>query len=164
MLSQIKKILYATDLSKNSAYAFYCAVDMAKKYESTIVILHIIEPMSAKTFGTLTERVQHDQQVTSVQVIQNRLQSFCEKVDEKDDLTCVALVTKILVRSGYPAEEILKAADEEECDLIVLGSHGKGFIQKTFLGSVSRSVLDRTRKPVFIIPLPSENKSFWDEI
>jgi hypothetical protein len=37
-----------------------------------------------------------------------------------------------------------------------LGTHGKGFSKQTFLGSVPRSVLDRARKPVFIIPLPQE--------
>jgi nucleotide-binding universal stress UspA family protein len=50
----------------------------------------------------------------------------------------------------------LNIADEEHCDAIVLGTHGKGFLAHTFLGSVSSAVLHRTRKPVFIIPLPSE--------
>jgi nucleotide-binding universal stress UspA family protein len=54
-------------------------------------------------------------------------------------------------------EEILKVVDEEGCDVIVLGTHGKGFLEQTFLGSVSNSILHRTRKPVFIVPLPPEN-------
>jgi nucleotide-binding universal stress UspA family protein len=54
-------------------------------------------------------------------------------------------------------EEILKVAEEEECDVIVLGTHGKGFLEKAFLGSVSSSVLLQTRKPVFLIPLPTAN-------
>ena len=99
-----------------------------------------------------------------MEVIRNRLQKFCEKVEEKNSLACVKLVAKFVVEVGYPAEEILKAADEEGCDLIVLGSHGKGFLQHTFLGCVSRSVLERARKPVFIIPLPSERTSIWDEM
>ena len=98
-----------------------------------------------------------------MEVIRNRLQKFCEKVEEKNNLACVSLVAKILVQVGYPVEEILKAAEDEGCDLIVLGNHGKGFLRQTFLGSVSRSVLDRSRKPVFIIPLPSEATSLWDE-
>ena len=44
MIPEIKKILYATDLSKNSAYAFLYAVDMAKRHNARIVILHSIEP------------------------------------------------------------------------------------------------------------------------
>ena len=43
MIPEIKRILYATDLTKNSAYAFFYAVDMAKRYNARIVILHSIE-------------------------------------------------------------------------------------------------------------------------
>jgi nucleotide-binding universal stress UspA family protein len=164
MIPQIKKILYATDLSKNSAYAFYFAVDLAKKYAAEIILLNVIEPIPVRTYGSQTDKLHHGQQEISLEVIRNRLQRFCEKVEEKSSLACVALVSKILVQTGYPVEEILKAANEERCDLIVLGNHGKGFLQQTFLGSVSRSVLDRTRKPVFIIPLPSEKTSVWDEM
>ena len=164
MIPQIKKIIYATDLSKNSAYAFYYAVDMAKKHDAEIVILHTIEPLRASAFGTATEKAEHSQHEISMEVIRNRIRKFCEKVEEKNNLACLALVTKILVQVGYPPEEILKAADEERCDLIVLGSHGKGFLHHAFLGSASRQVLDRTPKPVFIIPLPSEKTSIWDEM
>jgi nucleotide-binding universal stress UspA family protein len=47
--------------------------------------------------------------------------------------------------------------DEEGCDVIVLGTHSKGFLQQTFVGSVCSSVLHRTRKPVLVVPLPSED-------
>ncbi len=164
MIPQVKKILYATDLSKNSEYAFYYAVDMAKRHDAEIIILHAIEPIPASTFGTATDKAEHSQHEVSMEVIRNRLQKFCEKVEEKNSLACVHLVAKVVVEVGYPAEEILKAADEEGCDLIVLGSHGKGFLRHAFLGSVTRSVLERTRKPVFTIPLPSERTSIWDEM
>ena len=48
MIPKIKKILYATDLSKNSEYAFYYAVDMAKRHDAEIVFLHAIEPIPCK--------------------------------------------------------------------------------------------------------------------
>jgi nucleotide-binding universal stress UspA family protein len=164
MIPIIKKILYATDLSKNSEYAFYYAVDLAKKHDAETIILHAVEPISGRPFGTQTERVLHDQHEISLEVIRNRLQKFCEKVEEKNSVACVSLVAKIIVQVGDPVEAILKAADEEGCDVIVLGCHGKGFLQNVFLGSVSRSVLERTRKPAFIIPLPSEITSIWDEM
>jgi nucleotide-binding universal stress UspA family protein len=56
-------------------------------------------------------------------------------------------------------EEILNTADEKECDMIVLGTHGKGWLKQAFLGSVARSVLERTRRPAFLVPLPSEKSS-----
>jgi nucleotide-binding universal stress UspA family protein len=161
MISPIKKILYATDLSKNSAYAFQYAVDMAERSGAAIVLLHVIEPIppGVKHYIKLyvdeakwDEKLRYEQAAT-VARIRNRLQEFCNRVDA-DVTHCVHLVSEIMVVSGHPVEEILRVAEEKQADAIVLGTHGKGFLMQTFLGSVARSVLDRTRKPVFIVPLP----------
>lgn len=88
------------------------------------------------------------------------LQQFCQNIESQIGPPCANLVSEIIVREGYPGEEILNTADSKECDLIVLGTHGKGWLKQTFLGSVASSVLQRTRKPVYIIPLPSEKSSF----
>ena len=60
----------------------------------------------------------------------------------------------IEICEGYPAEAILQKAEELDCDAIVMGTHSKGVLANTFLGSVAKRVLRRTRQPVFIIPLP----------
>lgn len=168
MIPQIKKILYTTDLSKNSAYAFFYAVDMAQKYNATIVILHTVEPIPhvyTEGGARVLRSIEKQQQETDVGDIKKRLQEFCKKVENQAGCPCTDLVSKILVPLGYPVEEILKAADDEGCDAIILGTHGKGFLRQTFLGSVSVAVLERTRKPVFIIPLPSEKTNVdWDNI
>jgi nucleotide-binding universal stress UspA family protein len=159
MIPEIKKILYATDLSKNSAYAFYYAVDIAQKRNAKIIILHIIEPVSPLIRGYVGEetivKIQRQNVEETIKEINQRLKDFCQIIEEKIG-PCLELVSDTLVRLGHPADEILRVAEKEGCDLIVLGSHGKGFLEHAFLGSVSRMVLDRTRKPVFIIPLPSE--------
>ena len=160
MNPQIKKILYATDLSKNSSYAFYYAIDLARRYDAKIVILHAIEPIPIylETYvASLAEREEEDRQKVSQQV-QKLLEDFCKKVEKQMGAPCLVLVSNILVRISHPVEEILQVADDEKCNIIVLGSHGKGFLKQTFLGSVSNAVLTRSRKPVFIIPLPSEKE------
>ena len=102
---------------------------------------------------------------TAIKEVKKGLQNFCRRTEARIGAPCVELVSKFLVPLGHPVEEILKAADEESCDAIVLGTHGKGFLRQTFLGSVAGSVLERTRKPVFIIPLPSEKTNIdWDNI
>jgi nucleotide-binding universal stress UspA family protein len=158
MIPKINKILYATDLSKNSAYAFYYAVDIAQKRSAKIVILHVMEPVSPLIRGYIGEdaiaKIQQRNVEETIHEISKRLKDFCRAVEDKMG-PCLELVSDILVRLGHPINEILGVAEREACDLIVLGSHGKGFLEHTFLGSVSRMVLDRTRKPVFIIPLPS---------
>lgn len=161
MIPQIKKILYATDLSKNSAYAYQYAMNLAEKYDAEIIILHVIEPIPpmvkhyVKGFVdeiNWEEKVKYEQE-NAIERIKKRLEDFCRR-ESQDAPQCLALVSTILVRPGHPVEEILKATDEEDCSIIVLGTHGKGFLKQTFLGSVACSVLDRAKKPVFIIPVP----------
>ena len=157
MIPQIKTILFATDLSKNSAYAFYYAVHMAKRDEAKIVILHAVEshPRMLVSFGDFEHQVAKDQWEETVKKFKEQIQDMSVKVDTRLGISSVDLVSKILIRLGRPAEEILKVVDEEGCDVIVLGTHSKGFLKQTLLGSVSSSVLQRTPKPVFIVPLPS---------
>ena len=167
MIPQIKKILCATDLSKNSSYAFLYATDLARRHDARIVILHAIEPIPtrAEAYANLTDEKKRKQQEETIEDIKKLLLGFCKKAETQIGSPCVELVSKILVPRGHPPEEILNAADEEGCDLIVLGTHGKGFLRQTFLGSVAGKVLERSRKPVFIIPLPSEKTNIdWDKI
>ena len=65
-------------------------------------------------------------------------------------------IYSIEICEGYPTETILTIADDFNCDLIIMGTHGKGILGNTFLGSTAKRVLRRTRKPIFIIPLPKE--------
>ena len=169
MIPKIRKILYATDLSENSVYAFYFAIDFAQKHNANIVILHVVEPIPPRVYlyverGTIV-KTQEDHIKEGIEEIKNRLQSFCRRVEGEIGPPCIELVSKTLVPLGDPTDEILNTADREDCDLIILGTHGKGFLAHTFLGSVSSAVVDRARKPVFIIPLPSEKTNIvWDKI
>ena len=161
MIPTIKKILYATDLSTNSAYAFRYAVNSAEHHDAQIVILHIMEGVhgSAKSLVDLyldeeqRKKIFEEKLSEVKQRITERLQAFCE-IELKDRPECINRVQSIEIVDGYPAEEILKKADDFNCDIIVMGTHGKGFISHTFLGSVAERVLRRIRKPVFVIPLP----------
>lgn len=162
MIPRIKKILYATDLSKNSAYAFRYAVNSAQKHEAQIHILHVIEAATPAMEGILLSYLSEDELAklkkekheTVVRQIQERLQEFAQR-ELKDDPETLKKVASVSVVSGDPAVEILQKADELNCDVVIMGTHGKGIISQTFLGSVSERVLHRIKKPVFIIPLPA---------
>jgi nucleotide-binding universal stress UspA family protein len=167
MIPHIKKILYTTDLSKNSSYAFLYAVDLAKKHNAEIIILHAIEPIPAyaEAYAGLKEELKKKQVSEMAESMKSHLAGFCKKAEAQIGPPCAELVTKILVRNGYPPDVILDTAEQEGCDMIVLGTHGKGFISYAFLGSVSKSVLHRTQKPVFIVPVPSGKIAMdWDGI
>lgn len=168
MSPKIKRILYATDRSKNSSYAFLHAIDMAKKYGAEIVVLHVMEsiPGYAESHAVFDdEELPESRSDEAIEAMKRYLEEFCEKAHSHTGIPCAELVAKILVKVGHPPEEILNTADEEACDVIVMGSHGKGFLSHTFLGSVSTAILHRTRKPVFIVPLPSGSVAFdWDNV
>jgi len=162
MMPDIKKILYTTDLSKNAIFAFQYAAYLSKKLGSEIIILHVIEKMSADAQLTLMayldkedrrrfseERVEH-----TVEQIKNSLKIFCQKV-LKDQKANLDQITTIEVCEGYPEDQILKKAKEFDCDAIIMGTNEKG-VSNTFLGSIAKRVLSQSRNPVIIVPLPKD--------
>ena len=161
-MPEIKNILYATDLSKNSAFAFQFATDMAEQNDAVIHIVHVFEQVSPSTKAMVDMYLTDEQKEQiagrsdeTTEMIIKRLNVFCDRV-KSDDPSCVFRVASIDVVEGFPADEILKKADALECDMIVMGTHGKGFISHAFLGSIAEKVLRRSARPVMIIPLPKE--------
>ena len=161
MIPKIQKILYATDLSPNSKYAFRYAINSAIRHDARIVILHVIESVSTAVYAQMGFFAGDEQAAKifgkraddALEQVRKRLKAFCEK-ELADDPKAADRVQSIEICEGFPAEEILEKANELDCDVIVMGTHSKGVIANTFLGSIAKRVLRRTRKPVFIIPLP----------
>lgn len=161
-MPEIKNILYATDLSKNSAFAFQYATDMAELHDAVIHIVHVLEkiPPSTKAMVDMYLTEEQKEKISgrsdeTTEMIIKRLNVFCDLV-KSDDPSCVFRVASIDVVEGFPADAILKRADALECNVIVMGTHGKGFISHAFLGSIAEKVLRRSTRPVMIIPLPKE--------
>ena len=161
MIPKIRRILYATDLSPNSAYAFRYAINSAVNHDAKLIILHAFESPGRKVRAQMEfyldeekrkeifgERVSY-----ALERIKKRLRDFSDK-ELKEYPKAEDRIESIQVCEGFPADMILEKANELECDAIVMGTHGKGIIANAFLGSVAKRVLRRTRKPVFIIPLP----------
>jgi nucleotide-binding universal stress UspA family protein len=73
--------------------------------------------------------------------IKEHLQGFCIKEGIQIGFPGVELLSKTLVPLGHLGDEILKAAEGEPCEVIVLGAHGKRFWAHTSLGSKDRSAL-----------------------
>jgi nucleotide-binding universal stress UspA family protein len=161
MIPKIKRILYATDLSPNSEYAFRYAINSALKHDAKIIILHVIESMPSAMHLEMgfimgdeqAKKIFEERVGLALDRVKKRLKVFSEK-ELANDPKATDRVAGIEICEGFPAEEILEKANELDCDAIVMGTHSKGVLANTFLGSVAKRVLRRTRKPVFIIPLP----------
>lgn len=161
MLPDIKKILYCTDLSENSAQAFRYAVLLGKMTGAELHLLHVVEKLSEDAMLTLRtyiiDRTQrHDaleeRRKLARTLLDKRQDAFWAGVDE-EDRKVRDQIKSIEVVESYPAEAILRQAEAKKCDLIVMGTHEKG-LSHAFLGSVAKDVLHRSRAPTMIIPLP----------
>ncbi len=158
MIPRIKKILYATDLSENAAYAFRYAVNSAQKHGAQIYILHVLEEIKGNLPWIYVEKLQEIREKGKGEIkdqIQKRLEIFCQK-ELLQDPECRDLVVLTELVEGDPAAEILRKADELGVDLVVMGTHGKGLLEHAFLGSVAEKVLQRIKIPVLTIPIPKE--------
>ncbi|MGD9150411.1 MAG: universal stress protein, partial [Desulfobacterales bacterium] len=85
--------------------------------------------------------------------IKEALHQFSEDVKQQqagDGFT----TDDIIVQRGNPVEEIIKSAEESNCDLIVMGTHGHSTLEDVMLGSTARRVIRRSKVPVLVVRLP----------
>ncbi len=161
MVQQIKKILCATDLTdeETGLSAAQFVANLALKLDANVLLLHCIPriPQAPEQQGGLGDaqrtlkELQERQKVQDIAEMKKRLQDLSKVVESS---TVVRLVSGIIVKEGDAVEEILNTADAEGCDMVVLGTHRRGRLKQALLGSVARAVLERTRKPILVIPLP----------
>lgn len=163
MLPSIRNILYATDLSKNSAFAFRYAMKLAREMDAKVTILNILPmvdlPMEVAIITQMGEdeyyKLRKEKISETIEKIKGRINDFCVK--ELKGVECEKdMISSIMVHEGDVVDEILKTAKKLDSDIIILGAHGKGILTYTFLGSVSQKVLRKSRRPVLVVPIPKD--------
>jgi nucleotide-binding universal stress UspA family protein len=170
---EVKKILYATDLSENARFAFAYAVSLADLYGAKIVLLHVLpevsELMDKHVIGYIDSdrweeiKTEHFKEAKEALIgkrknhlaIKDVLHQFSQKVKEGQEGEGF-ITDDIIVERGNPVEQILKQAEERSCDLIVMGTHGHGTLADVMLGSTARRVIRRSKIPVLVVRLPEE--------
>ncbi|MFO7494239.1 MAG: universal stress protein [Desulfobacterales bacterium] len=165
---EVKKILYATDLSESARRAFAYAVSLANLYQAKITFLHVMSEdpnLDSKLIGyidadkweEIKRRNEEDarsiligkQRSSGRALIGEALGQFCEAARAEQDFR----MDEIVVKRGNPVDAILAQAEESNCDLIVMGTHGHGVIADAVMGSTARRVLRKSRKPVLVVRL-----------
>jgi len=166
----IKKILYATDLSEGARNAFAYAISLANAYKASITILHVIfkDPalntlalmhIGREEWLKIKKRIYDSAREALISkkkeniAIREVLHAFAEQTKGAEDAQAFD-TDEIIVKTGNPEEVILQQADERNCDIIVMGSHGHGKLADMLIGSTARRVLRQSQKPVFVVPLP----------
>ena len=140
-----KAILFATDFSEGSDFAFQSALSLARKYDSKLIVVHIInEPVDFRGFY-----VPH----ISFDKLEEEIEQGAEKLMEKFCRTHMGDFTHFesFVFPGIPYDEIIKKAVEFNADLIVLGTHGRTGLDHVLFGSTAEKVVRKSPVPVMTI-------------
>lgn len=147
-----KKILFSTDFSKNSVPARIAAIEQAKAFEAELAILHVVNP-SPLGYPIFEEKIPVDMALLQ----RNIEESVREELDAVvEECKPAVPVVNGYYRTGDPAEEIVKFADEESVDLIAVGTHGWTGFKHLILGSTADKIVRTAKCPVLTVRGPEE--------
>jgi nucleotide-binding universal stress UspA family protein len=153
----MKKILIAVDETKGTKELFNVCLDMCSCVRPEIMVLCYVEKLEGRSLmddvllsvsemSTLKQALEGTEYQDALDKKAQAVLNYYRKALEDKGLTGV----KTVIRKGHPAEEILKTADEEGVDMIMIGSRGSRTAH-LFMGSVSREVVNSAKVPVLVV-------------
>jgi len=135
-----KRIVVGIDFNEPSLAALEYARSLAASFGSSVSVLHVIQPVTTEIYAYSAQMIENWERTAY-----ERLWALFPAAER------TALQGRAEVRVGLPVEEILSFADEQNADLIILGTHGRGPIGHLFIGSVAERVVRRARCPVLTV-------------
>ncbi|MBW2060484.1 MAG: universal stress protein [Deltaproteobacteria bacterium] len=143
-MTKFNKILFPVDLSEASAHIVSYVQDMADKFEAEIHVVFVAHVTGYYVSIDMPYAYMSDFESEIVKGAEKKLEEFIA-ASFKD------YPVKVKVVSGYPAEEILKYAQSQDIDLIIMGTHGRRMIKRIVFGSVANHVVQKSPIPVLTI-------------
>jgi nucleotide-binding universal stress UspA family protein len=147
---KIEKILFPTDFSENSEYAFDYALDFAKRFGARLHIVHVIHELIDVT-GFYVPHISIDKiQEDMIKSADEMMKRFIgEKIGDFKDFETLNII-------GLPHVEILNVARDKGVDMIVMGTHGRTGIDRVLFGSTAGKVVKKASCPVLTVRQPEK--------
>jgi nucleotide-binding universal stress UspA family protein len=136
----LKHILVPTDFSEPSERALAAALELARAFDARITLLHVWSVPRTDYAEGLSWPLD-DMERAARRALDGALESMRKRYAKTD----------ALLREGGEAKQILAVASEEECDLIVMGTHGRRGLPRLLLGSVAEKVVRLSPVPVLSV-------------
>jgi len=149
------RILVPTDGSDEVDRAVAHAADLAAAHGAELLAVYVVNTAS---YGGLPMETSIE---GITQVLENEGESALDRVREIAAERDVAVTGRLV--QGTPSREIVAAADED-CDLIVMGTHGRGGLNRLLLGSVAERVVRRSPVPVLTVRVGGEDRESGAEV
>ena len=135
----IRSVLCPVDFSEASTIGLHVAVRLVRQFKASLHVLFVADPLLASA-AAVSAPARTD--------LENQLKQF---VDATPDLDPSGEAT-LHVTTGQPADEIVRLADREHSDVMVMATHGLTGIHKAFVGSTTARVLKRSKTALLIVP------------
>lgn len=144
-MKDFKAILFPTDFSESSDYAFQYALTLARCFDSRLTIVHVInEPVDLR--GFYVPHISFDKLEEEIEEgAKKMMEKFC-RVHLRDYENY-----ETFVLPGIPYDEIIKKAAEVGADLIVMATHGRTGLDHVLFGSTAEKVVRKSPIPVMTI-------------
>jgi len=145
-MANYRKILIAYDGSATARNALAVATHLAKEDKSWIKVLTVLPDYK----GDL-ELVGISNIKETIEGPGRKLLKEAQEIADHEDVHILTNMTQ-----GEPYDKIVHVADDENCDLIVMGRRGTHHLEREFMGSVTARVIGYTRKDVLVVPVEAK--------
>lgn len=150
-MARVDKILFAMELSELSEEIAEWVNLMGEQFEAQVHVQHVIPDLYSLGVPYAAQPNSLDDQGKLIENAEKDLYNFSGKWLKQE------FSPRIHVSVGHPAEEIIKYVQSENISMIIIGTHGKGGLDRSVFGSVADRVLRFSPVPVLCInPHPKE--------
>jgi nucleotide-binding universal stress UspA family protein len=149
-MKPFQKILVPTDFSAHSAEAVRFAADLSKRYEASVSLVHLYQPIAyAIPDGIM---------IFPAPQLADMLAEFQKLLDlaRQEALAAGAVQVDTQLLQGVIHSEIVNVARQGAYDLIIMGTHGRTGIKHALIGSVAEKIVRTAPCPVLTVRLPDE--------
>lgn len=141
----IKKILIATDGSEHTRRAVEYGIELAKSAGAKLYTIYVFD---TRAYDSLPESAPIDYAYSLLRQEGEAATGFVAEM-----AGAIGLEAERVITEGHPADEIIKYAELNSIDLIVMGTLGKGGFNRLLLGSVANKVIRTSKIPVLVVPM-----------
>jgi len=152
-MTPFQTIVVTTDLSETSALAFEPAIDLAKCFGSRLVVVHVVEDQLPAYMDEFTA-------VPIDTILETQSRRARESLDRfLDERLPEGVDAERVIVHGVAHIEIVRVAEERSADLVVMATHGRGFVSHALFGSTTERVVRKAPCPVLTIREPRAAKA-----